>query len=107
MKQRRRHSFLPGGRGGGGCRLEGKGSGPPYFPGYAGPGGEGNRGHPDLPRLSAAPVPRGQDAAKRNSPQVRRRERDGDVGGCGTGVRGRVRGEYGTDGRAALPWRDC
>lgn len=49
-----------------------KGSGPPPlpdFPGYAGPGGKGNRGHPDFPRLRAAPVPRGQDAAKRDSPQ--------------------------------------
>lgn len=84
MKQRRR--LFPARWGG--CRLEGKGSGPPYFPGYAGPGGKGNRGHPDLPRLSAAPVPRGQDAAKRNSPQVRRRERDGDVGGLWHGGEG-------------------
>jgi hypothetical protein len=30
----------------------------PHFPGYAGPGGEGSRGHPDLTRPSAAPVPR-------------------------------------------------
>lgn len=52
-----------------GCRLEGKGiSAPPHFLGYAGPGGKGNRGHPDFPRLRAAPVPHGQDAAKRDSP---------------------------------------
>lgn len=67
MKQRKT-AFVPA-RWGGGCRLEGKGSGPPYFPGYAGPGGKGNGGHPDLERLSAVPVPRGQDAAKRDSPQ--------------------------------------
>lgn len=52
------------------CRAKGNGPPPlPYFPGYAGPGGKGNRGHPDFTRLRAAPVPRGQDAAKRDSPQ--------------------------------------
>lgn len=58
----------------GGCRLAGRG--PLPLPGYAGPGNWGNRGHPpDLPRLRAAPVPRGQDAAKRDSSQVRLRAR--------------------------------
>lgn len=102
MKQRKT-AFVPA-RWGGGCRLEGKGSGPPYFPGYAGPGGKGNGGHPDLERLSAVPVPRGQDAAKRDSPQqVRGRELEGDVGGLQHGGEARrVRRECRTDSGALL-----
>lgn len=85
---------------------------PLHFPGYAGLEGKGNRGHPDFPRLRAAPVPRGQDAAKRDSPQqVRPRERRVGRGrlrvaarGCGAsdseGVRDRV-------GRVVVPWRNC
>ncbi|XP_028342547.1 uncharacterized protein [Physeter macrocephalus] len=64
-------AFVPARRGGlspGGPRATAPDP-PPYFPGYAGLEGKGNRGHPDFPRLRAAPVPRGQDAAKRDSPQ--------------------------------------
>lgn len=99
-------------RRGGGCRLEDQGQRPPHFPGYAGPGGKGNRGHPDFPRLRAAPGPRGQDAAKRDTPQqVRPREARAGRGrweaaarGCGTLGSERVRNRF---GRVPIGWRDC
>lgn len=92
-------------------RAKGRGPPPPHFPGYAGAGGKGNRGHPDFPRLRAAPVPRGQDAAKRDSPQ-QVGSRDPRVGRCWGlrhgDVERRVRREDGTDsGLVAIPWRDC
>ena len=99
---------------GGGCRLEGRGQRPPpphHFPGYAGLEGKGNRGHPDFTRLRAAPVPRGQDAAKRDSPQ-QVRPREPRVGRGRLGVAARGCGASDSEGVRNLvgrvvSWRNC